>query len=452
MVTRRHPVAAELVEWALALEPMDVPDALLEQLKLRLLDTAGLILVAWELPDSAAVRTVFERQGGEAEARLLVEGALPAASAGAVHGALAHALDYDDTLLDSLLHVSSVVFPTVLAVGEAADVSGLEALTTAAAAYEVAARLGSAAGRGFHERGFHATGVLGPLFAAVAAARLHNLEPAAAVAAVGIAGSMGSGLLEFLSDGSSTKRLHPGWAAHGGILAAELAGAGFSGPASVVEGRFGVFGAYLGGIEAGDARKITAGLGRSWLASAGAFKLYPCAHVLHGYIDAALSLRTASDAPLTKIVASMPELEVELFARPLGTKVAPRSEYESRASLPYTLAAAFLDGAVGPETFVGPAYERPQAIRLAGTVEVVPGEDRSLELSFADGTTVRADVDAAATSATRAAVLDKFERNAAALLAPEVVEGLRDTILTLEQRRLREVVDRARAADGSTRA
>lgn len=438
-------VAAELVEWALALEYSQVPGELLEQLKLRLLDTTGLILLAWDLPDAAAIRSVFERQGGEPEVRLLVRGSLPAPAAAAVHGSLAHALDYDDTLLDSLLHVSSVVFPTVLAEGEAGDISGREALTTAAAAYEVAARLGAAAGRGFHERGFHATGVLGPLFAAVAAARLRRLDRAAAIAAVGIAGSMGSGLLEFLSDGSSTKRLYPGWAAHGGILAARLAAAGLSGPASIVEGRFGVYAAHLGGLAAVNSRRILDELGQSWLAGGATFKLYPCAHVLHPYIEAALALRAGAGVPVARVVAAMSELEVELFARPPDAKIAPRSEYESRSSLQYVLAAACLDGAVGPETFAEPAYTRAEAVQLAAAVEVVPGDARALMLELADGSTVRADFDRPAAATPRAAVIEKFERNAAVLLAPDAVEGLRDTILTLEERRLRDVIDRVRA-------
>ncbi len=454
MVSTRPTVASELVEWAFALDLAAVPDDLLELLKLRLLDTTGLILLAWEFQPTAAVRTVFEQQGGEPESRLLVRGALPASSAAAVHGSLAHAFDFDDTMLDSLLHASSVVFPTIYAVGDANDVSGADALTTSAAAYEVAARLGAAAGRRFHERGFHATGVLGPLFAAVAAARLYELEPSAAVSALGIAGSMGSGLLEFLSDGSSTKRLHPGWASHAGILAARLAGAGFTGPASILEGPFGIFASYLDGSET-DLDDIRQGLGQRWLSRAGSFKLYPCAHVLHPYIDAALDLHRSGrleNAVIAAIAVTMPDLEVALFARPHAAKAAPRTEYESRTSLPYVLAAACVDGAVGIETFTEPAYARPAVVQLANAVEVESSGVRSLTLEFADGTVLAADVEAAAASTGgRPAVIEKFERNAAVVLEPEAAERLRDAILAIEERPLRDVISLARVPERTSR-
>ena len=288
MVTARPTAASTLVEFALELETGDVPERVKHVTRLRFLDALGLVLAAWDYPPAAAVRRVA---GGPPEVQLPVSGALPAGSAALVLGTLVHAQDFDDTLLVSLLHVSSVVIPTVLAAGGVTGAAGEEALVAAAGAAETAARLGEAAGRRFHERGFHATGVLGPLFAATAAARLFGLRAPEATAAVGLAGSLGSGLLEFLTDGSPAKRLHPGRAAEGGILAAQLAREGFGGPSTVLEGARGVYASYLGAPP--DADVLTRELGTAWLSEETSFKRYPCAHVLQPFIDAALVARAS---------------------------------------------------------------------------------------------------------------------------------------------------------------
>ena len=348
-----------------------------------------------------------------------------------------HALDFDDTLLDSLLHVSSVVVPVVLAVGDATDASGADALVAAAAAYEVAARLGAAAGRDFHRRGFHATGVLGPLFGTIAAARLYGLTSADAVAAVGLAGSMGSGLLEFLSDGSGVKRLHPGWAAHGSVLAARLAPAGLDGPASILEGPRGVFAAHLErtGLDAlGD------GLGRRWLSREVSFKLYPCAHVLHPFIGAVLDLRLTS--PVRRIVATVPELEAALFDRPAV------SGYGGRASLRHVLAAAAVDGRVDESSFTPAALERGELVELAAAVEIRAGDPPALRVELVDGTWLDGALTAEpAGDDRRDALLAKFERNASAQLTAAGAARLRDAVLDLQGRAVGDVLELARSAE-----
>src|SRR5205814_924820 len=134
-------------------------------------------------------------------------------------------------------------------------------------------------------RGFHATGVVGPLAAAVTAAKLYRLNARATAEAMGLAGSMAGGLMEFLADGSWSKWLHTGWAAHGGIVAAQFAGAGFHGPLSVLEGRAGLYNAFLGPGTA-DLQNVAADLGAAWRGGAAQFKYYPCAHVIQPYIDA----------------------------------------------------------------------------------------------------------------------------------------------------------------------
>jgi 2-methylcitrate dehydratase PrpD len=320
--------------------------------------------------------------------------------------------------------------PAALAAGEAAGADGAAVHGAIAVGYEWAARLGAAAGRRLHARGFHASGVVGPLVAAAVAARLGGLPPARAAEAVGLAGSMAGGLLEFLADGSWSKRLHPGWAAHGGLLAAALAGAGFPGPASVLEGRHGLYAAFLG-PEATDVSVVARGLGRVWLSREVVTKLYPCAHVIHPFLDAALALRARERVAAPDVAAvrcRVAPWQVPIVCEPRETKVAPRTEYQARASLPFALAAALADGRVDLDTFAPAAIGRPELSALAARVThepasaSEPGFAAALEVETRDGRRLVAEATAAPPDPAR--VRAKFAATAGRLLPPERVAAL----------------------------
>src|SRR5262245_40066578 len=322
-------------------------------------------------PPGRAVLALARRQGGRAESGLVATGErVPAALATLVHGSLAHALDFDDTLPASVIHPGSLVIPTALAVGEAAGASGRAVGAAIAGGYELAARLGAPAGRELHARGFQATSVVGPLVTAAVAGALYGLAPRGIAEAMGLAGSMSGGLLEFLSDGSWSKRLHPGWAAHGGVLAAQLAAAGFPGPASVLEGRHGLYAAFLGPA-AGALEGVTPGPGAEWLSRDARLKLYPCAHAIHPFLDAALALRAryalAPDA-IAAVRCQVAAWQVPIVCEPRATKLAPATEYQARASLPFAVAAALSDGRVDLDTFTEAAVRRPELRALAARI------------------------------------------------------------------------------------
>src|SRR5207244_4125429 len=152
-------------------------------------------------------------------------------------GTLAHGLDFDDTHAASITHASAVILPTVLALAEARDLDGRSAITAAVAGYEAITRLGMAASGAFHARGWHATSVCGAFGAALAAGVCERLDGRRLTAALGLAGSFASGVMEHLEDGSWVKRLHPGWAGHGGALAAALARGGVPGKGRSSAGR-----------------------------------------------------------------------------------------------------------------------------------------------------------------------------------------------------------------------
>ena len=228
----------DLAEFALGLSVDDIPAEVVEAAKLHVLDTLGCGLAAAATGVGTAARDAADPHGGPASViGSLVRGS--AAEAALANGALCHALDFDDTHAGAIAHVGTVMVPAGLAAAQVARADGATLVAALVAGSELTIRVGAATSAGFHRRGFHPTSVAGVFGATVAAARLLGLSWAQAANALGIAGSFAGGIFEYLADGSSTKPLHAGWAAHGGVLAAQIARHGGTGPASVLDGRYG---------------------------------------------------------------------------------------------------------------------------------------------------------------------------------------------------------------------
>ncbi|WP_034177309.1 MmgE/PrpD family protein, partial [Burkholderia ambifaria] len=228
--------------------------------------------------------------------------------------------------------------------------SGAALLDAITVGTEVCIRLGVAAynerlgNSVFFERGQHATSICGTVGAAAAAAMLFGLDAAQIAAALGVAASMGAGLLEANRTGGSVKRIHCGWAAHAGVSAAELAGAGVTAPPTALEGRFGFFHAWCGDLADVDA--VLRDLGDEWETSRIIFKPYPCNHFTHPGIDAALQLKaqgvTADDVVSAELRVATSTLRT--IGEPAELKANPPNGYAAAFSGPYTVAAALLGG------------------------------------------------------------------------------------------------------------
>jgi len=359
-----------------------LPPDVVASVGLRALDVLGIALAASTLDVAPAVRGALAAWGGPGDCTVVGEKTTAAAPLAALlNGTLAHGLDFDDTHAASITHASAAVLPAVLAVAESAGASGRAAVTAAVAGYEAIARLGMAAPGAFHARGWHATSVCGAFAAALAAGRLLDLDARRLTAAVGLAGSFASGVLEFLADGSWSKRLHAGWASHAGVVAATLARSGFAGPATILEGRFGLYRTFL------DREPDTApfeSLGRTWETLAVGFKPYPCCHYLHAYLDCALALRRehgVAPEAIERVECLVPAGEVPIVCEPRAAKLAPRTSYDARFSLPFSVAAALVDGAVDLDTYAPPRLADPRLLALAGRVVHLVDEASS----FPDG-------------------------------------------------------------------
>ncbi len=387
-----HEHAAEnLAAFAHGLSSGAIPEVVRRRVALHTLDTLGCALASVDADWAAAVLDPVLRWGGAGGASVVGTARRVAAPMAALaNGALAHGHDFDDTHAPSITHASAVVLPAVLALAEEEGLDGGSAIAAAVAGYEVIARLGMAAPGRFHARGWHATPACGTFAAAVAAGRCLGLGRVALTSALGIAASCASGLLEFLEDGSSVKRLHPGWAAHSGVLAAAFAKGGFTGPASGIEGRFGFFRAALG--EAPDLTAALATLGTRWETLEVAVKPYPCCHYNHAYLDAALRLRAehalTPDA-IAEVECVVPAGEIPIVCEPAAVKRAPRTDYDAKFSLPFTVAAALLEGRVGVSTFDAERRGDPALLALAARVRYTVDPDSPFPRSFPGRVRVR---------------------------------------------------------------
>ena len=380
-----------LADWTARLQWSDVPAAQHPLIGLRVLDTLGLILAGASTDAAAAARQVAGRQGLSDEAAVVLgDGRASAAWAAFVHGVTAHCRDFDDTFQNSVVHPGSVVVPAALAVGEANRAADADIAAAIVAGYEIAARLGSVAGRRFHARGLHATGIVGPFAAAATAGRLMGLDGAAIANAFGLAGSMAGGLMAFVADGSWSKWLHAGWAAHGGIVAAQMAAEGFRGPAGVLDGRHNLYAALLAGGDLspdGPARiraeTLTGGLGTAWRGAEAHFKYYPCAHVIQPYLDAAIDLRREHGLTGRDIAGGVCRIApwaAQIVCEPRAAKLRPDSEMAAIASLPYLLAVALAEGGVTLDALDAPSRQDPAILDLAA--RLTHAEDPALGQGF----------------------------------------------------------------------
>lgn len=297
---------------------------------------------------------------------------IPAHLAALVNGGFIHSLEYDDTHVASVMHGSSLLAPAVLAVAEAAGTSGADALRAYAVGWEVLIRFGLAAPGQLQARGFQTTSAAGPFVAALVSALLDG-DATLAVDAMGIAGMQPGGTFAFLAGGDTVKAVQPGWAASAGLQAADLARAGVTGPRQVLDGRFGFFRLFAGGPAAVPRmRRQLLSLGDRWHLPDAAFKLVPCCHFIHPFVEALQGLLDdglrAGD--IARITCHVPDGEAPVIADPWPARQAPARPHDGRWSLPYVLAGLLTDGAVTVDLFDRPVT--PERVAVARLIDHVP--------------------------------------------------------------------------------
>ncbi|MGH7275802.1 MAG: MmgE/PrpD family protein [Candidatus Rokuibacteriota bacterium] len=364
--------ARRLARFVAGLRLDDVPTPVVAKATLLALDTLGSCLASTRYDFGRAVRETAERLGGPPESALVGSKArVAAANAVLANATLAHGLDFDDTREDAIVHTGAVTITTGLAVGEARGASGRAALEAMVAGVEVMCRVGLAVPGKFHARHYHPTALAGVFGAAAVAGKLHGLTENQLVHAFGICGSQAGGIIEYLADGSWTKRLHPGWAAHAGVVAALLAQSGFTGPETVFEGEHGFYRAFAGGHDERRLDELLGSLGRVWELERLTFKPYPCGSIAHPYMDCALRLRgrhRLRPEQIVEVRCRTADGPVPRLWEPLAAKRAPQNGYAAKFSLPYLLAVILVKGRAGLAEFEDEAVRDAEVLAVASRV------------------------------------------------------------------------------------
>jgi 2-methylcitrate dehydratase PrpD len=439
----------ELARWVTQLRYEDLPAEVVQSSRYRVLDVIGLALAGVNTIFGQSVRHAAARMGAGPAHVVGTGEALAASAAAFANGALSQALEYDDTHNESVVHMSSGSVGAALALAEAHGLNGRDVILGVAIGNEVACRVGSVATGKFHKLGFHPTGLFSPFGVAYGASRLLGNDATQMANAAGIVGSFAAGLLECWVDGTASKFLHPGWAAHGGIVAAELAQGGCTGPATVFEGRFGMIATHLQDASAPrDFGRITRGLGSLWESQRASFKPFPAAHVIHPYLDAVLRLKREhgfEPSQVVRIDCPVAAWFMPVVCDPREEKLAPRSDSHGRVSLYFSLAEALMRGRLGRDAYAPESLVDPEILRLAACVHCQadpswPGPERfkgAVRITLADGRVLKTVEEynrgSPENPMTEAEILAKFEDNATAVLPATRARELAAAVLRLDE-------------------
>jgi 2-methylcitrate dehydratase PrpD len=425
----------------------DVPEAVVQKTKLVFLDTLGIALASSTMDFGKMVLNVAQKLGGRPDSHLIgSSGKVAAANAVLANGTLAHGLDYDDTLEEAIVHTGCCAGMTAMAVGDEIGANGRSVLEAAIAGAEVMCKVGLVGPGKFHARGFHPTALCSTFGAAAAAGKLYGLQPTEWSDAFGLCGSQSSGIIEYLTDGTWTKRLHPGWSAHGGVIATLLAQEGFRGPATVFEGQHGFFRSF-GGANDYRFEKLLE-LGKEWESPRLTFKSYPCGSISHPYMDCALNLKqkySVRPESIVEVVCRTAEGPVHRLWEPLKDKQRPGSSYGAKFSLPYSIAVMLVRGRAGLEEFTDEAIRDPEVIQLAQKVRYELDPTIDYPRHFSGHVKIRLD-DGSVLEENQphprggfesplppAEIEEKFRANARLALPERQLDGIINSVKRLEQ-------------------
>ena len=375
----------QLAKWISALRYSDLPPRTREVVRILLLDTLGCGVYGYATP-WAKILLQWARAGAPGKGDATVWGdagpSLRASDAALVNGTAAHAFELDD-YHQAKLHPGAAVIPAAVAMAEKLGSTGEQLVTAIAAGYEVMIRSSLALNPSATRlRGWHLTGVCGPFGAAAACASLMGLNDEQTAWALGLAGTQGSGLWAFNADGTMSKRFHAGRAAQSGVMAAELAALGFTGPMQIYEFHDG--GVLKAFSDASDVTPLTRDLGKVFHLDLTSIKPYSCCGSTHSYVDAALELRRRLGAnwdprrPVRLGMAKVVEVQC-------GFDYAPSSALNAQMSMRYVVATALMEGQALPPQFSDAKISDPARAELAGRIrcEHDPALDKLYPARFA---------------------------------------------------------------------
>jgi 2-methylcitrate dehydratase PrpD len=370
----------DIARFAATIDSAHLDPTVVEAVKTNILDTLSCALAGSSAKAIAEVSGLVQEWAGAPQADMLVFGGkYPAHQAAWVNGGMSHARDYDDTHDAAILHAGVTAVPAALAAGQLrGKLSGADLIASVAAGLEVTCRLGVAIKVDIIESGFIYTSLLGYFGATAAAGRALGLTPEQMVNAFGIVYSSVAGNHQVTRDASLMKRLQPGLAAQAAVVAVQLAKKGIRGAQGVFDGADGFFRVYLQGRADGDV--VRKDLGKRFELLNLSYKPYPCCRDTHAAVDAVLALQarlkaSADDVESIRVGVTAPGYQ--MVCVPEAVRLAPRTIVEAQFSIPYTVAAAWIDGKLGMGHFSDEGLQRADILALAKRVQ--PYVDADIE-------------------------------------------------------------------------
>ena len=363
-------VAERLADSTAALNLGLIPAAVRARAEDLLIDVGGLCVAARNTEYIGALIAAVDGSGSCSA--LGHAGGFSAEDAAMINGTAAHGEDFDDTFEGGPVHSSAVVVPAVLAACERFGRDGRAALLGIATGVEAMCRLSLVIPKATHKAGFHPTSVFGAMASTLAVSATLGLSRKQTVDALGNAGSMAGGIIEYLAEGAWTKRLHAGWAARIGLHGARIGQQGFLGPRTVFEGTHGLFNGFAHSA-AGDYGALTTDFGREWHLLNLTFKPYATGTMNQPYIDCALRLarRGFAAEDVADVLCETAEGYVHRLWEPLASKHKPANDYAAKFSTPFNIAVAFVSGGAGLAAFSEKTVRDPRILTLASKVRYV---------------------------------------------------------------------------------
>ncbi len=368
----------DLARFAAGIDAAQLDLAVVEAVKTNILDTLSCALAGSSAKAITEVADLVREWGGAAQADMFVFGGkFPAHHAALVNGGMSHARDFDDTHDGAILHAGVTTVPAAIAAAQLrGQLSGAELIAAVAAGLEVTCRLGVAIKVDIIESGFIYTSLLGYFGATAAAGRAMGLTAEEMVNAFGIVYSSVAGNHQVTRDASLMKRLQPGLAAQAAVVAVQLAKRGIRGAQGVFDGADGFFRVYLHGRA--DSDVVRKDLGKRFELMNLSYKPYPCCRDVHAAVDAVLQLRgqtpySVDDIESIRVGVTAPGYQ--MVCVPEHVRLAPKTIVEAQFSIPYTVAAAWIDGALGMRHFSDEGLQRADILALAARVKPYVDED-----------------------------------------------------------------------------
>ena len=360
-------ISQRLSGWASSLNPGDLPIATVGKNRDILVDIVGLCIAARH--QDYVIATKLAAEPGDHIIIGQPERVSPS-SAALINGTAAHGEDFDDTFVGGPVHSGVVMVPALLAAAQVYKLDNDRVVLGLAVGAEVLCRLALTLPKAVHKAGFHPTAVLGGFAATLGICAACNADEKVTVNALGIVGSMASGIIEYLGDGSWTKRMHPGWAAQSALRSYAMAKAGFVGPRAVFEGTHGAFSTFAPSITP-RTEQLFDGLGDLWVSETIAIKSYPCGGMIQPYIDCAIQLRTrgVSVDGITSVVCKTAEGIVHRLWEPLEMKRRPPTTFAAKFSTPFGVALGLVRGHAHLEDYSEAAINDDALLKITRVVD-----------------------------------------------------------------------------------